>query len=189
MEKVKKTWDTHYATYYWNIFLKPEYCNGATVLTGYSKKCEQNEAQDKIMLLRKKIVSLYTNGYLLKSERIEFFMRKDFVINKRIDPKILILQGSNYNFPEESHEYMFKNHGEFLKNFCYEITRAKPDLELLVPRSRKMANQDDFLNVQKCSFQNEGQLYSYASRLINYGHAPGAVNNFIHQYKSLKNWK
>lgn len=187
----KKTgkWDTMYSTYYWNIHLDPKHpANSIPVMTGYSKMAGENEAHDKDNLLKRKIITIYLNSYFNRFTRWEIFLRTGPVIDKKRDPKILVLYPHHYDIPEQNHDVIFKRFGMFLKEF-YERKLVGTSMEgLLEPGSRKIQSNDDYLDVEKQHLPTIAHLYAYASRLSRNGQPQGAVDHFINRYKSLKNW-
>ena len=130
-------WDKIHSTYYWKINLKPEYqYNGVTQLTGYSKKCNQNEAMDKTQMLKTKILMFHKTSYLKRINSIEIWRREGSYIDTKNDPKILILFPTSYNILEDNYEEIFKLFGLFLKDFYYRVNTGK-SMEDLVPKQRK----------------------------------------------------
>lgn len=185
-------WDIFYSSYYWIINLDPKHPTNTTDrLTGYSKKVNQSENQDRELLLRRKIVNLFLNGYLNRATSIQIFARKGDIIDKRTDPQILVLTLNSYSFGAAYEQTMLKLHGQWLENFYSLIRRKAPDSDYknLVPIQRKPVSKDEFLNVSNYSFTSIDQLYSHAARLARHGHAEGQINHFIHTYKQLKNWQ
>ncbi len=184
-----KEWDDLTASFYWYIHLDRKHADNTTdMLTGYSKKVNQKEATDKVQMLKRKIINLYNNGYFNRIKYIEIKMRTEAYINKKYDPVILILEPANYKIPELNHDYVFKNYGVFLKDL-YDRIWNKKSMEGLLPFAKRNGNQDDFLNIHARNHSTEAHLYSYASRLLRNGQAPGAVNDYVRKYKELKGWK
>lgn len=183
-----KKWDAIYSTFYWNIYLDPMNSRNSTpVLTGYSKKEGEREAQDKDQMLKRKILNLFINGYFNRMERMEIFMRTEFCIDKRRDPKILILYPRHYDIPELNHDVVFKKYGVWLKEF-YDRINERKSMAGILPKGRSQMSHDDFLKPENFKFPTVAHLLSHAARCITNGHAPGEVNNFIIKVKSLNNW-
>lgn len=186
-------WDWQHSTYYWKIYLNKNHpSNNPNIqfLTGYSKKIGQNEAQDKENLLRRKIFSLCRNGYFQKMLRIEFYQKVGEMLNNKTAPLILTVYPDYYNIAEQNHDIVFKKHGVWLQEFYYRL-QTRQDITDMMPNSKDRnsnVKQDDYLNIHKYDFKNVGALYQHAAKLLNYGHAEGAVTHFIREYKSLKQW-
>jgi hypothetical protein len=182
-------WDTLTSTYYWYIELDPNHAqNSVPGLTGYSKVVNQNEAQDKDNLLKRKIVTLFNNSYLLRAKKIEFYQRSGDYIDKKRDPKILILYRDNYDIPELNHDIIFKKFGAFLKEFYYRLENRK-SMEGILPKQKNLStNLDDLFNVDKYNFPSLAHLYAKASNFSRHGHAPGLIDDFVRKYRTLKNW-
>lgn len=182
-------WDTFYSTYWWNIYLDPEHPDNTTErLTGYSKKEGESEAQDKDQLLKRKILNFYLNGYFKRIKYIEFFLRAENMIDKKRDPKILLIYPDHYDIPEMNHDVIFKKFGAFLHDF-YDRVQHNKDMNAMLPKgNKKITSKDDFLNTEKQFFKSIAHLYAHAARLLRYGHAPGEVEAFIQRYKQLKSW-
>lgn len=182
-------WDKIYSSYYWKINLDPKVpTNRVPDITGYSKKIDEQEAQDKDYLLRKKIINLYTNGYFTKATHIEFYQRTGIVINKNSDPKILVIYPTHYAIPDLNFALINKKHGRFLTEF-YDRLKTGKDLSDLLPAIRRVKSKDDFLDIHKQDLPTESHLYNYAARLSLHGHPSGAVTNFINSYKEMKRWQ
>jgi hypothetical protein len=189
-QKEHKTgqWDTFHSTYYWNIHLDLDHPQNSTpVLTGYSKKVGEAEAQDKDQLLKRKIINLFLHSYFKRMKRIDIFLRTEFVIDKKRDPKILVLYPTHYDIPELNHDVIFKKFGPFLKDF-YERALRGGNMDGLLPKTRALMNGDDFLNPENYKFKSVAHLYSHAARCLIHGHAEGAVNAFIYKVKALNHW-
>lgn len=187
----KKTgkWDTMYSTYYWNMHLDPKFPgNSIPVMTGYSKMAGDNEAHDKDELLKRKIVTIYLNSYFNRFTHWEIFFRVGHIIDKKRDPKLLVLYPHNYFIPEDNHDIVEKRFGIFLKEFYERKLRHMSMEGLLEPGARKLKSQDDFLDVSKQHLPTIAHLHAYISRLYRNGHPPGAVESFFIKYKSLKGW-
>lgn len=185
-------WDMMYSTFYWKIHLDPNYewngqRNFQPWLFGYSKVCFQSEAEDKDYLLRKKIFNLFTNSYFKKMLKIEIWMRVDPIVDKKRDPKILILYPKHFDIPEDNYDYTYKRHGNFLHEF-YDCLNAGKSVEHLQPKANNSVNKDEWLNIHKWNFSDVKALWAHANRLIYNGHPEGAVKHFMSEYKSLKGW-
>ena len=181
-------WDNFYSTYFWNINLDPSNpINNTPVLTGYSKKVGENEAADKIQLLKRKIVNLYLNGYFKRIRSIDFYQRTATHIDKKRDPKILVIMPTTYEIPELNREVIFKHFGNFLIEF-YDRIKNEQSMDGILPRMKKIRSQDEFLDPSRYQFKTEGHLYAHAARLLNHGHPTGAVNHFIKQVKIREKW-
>lgn len=182
-------WDTLTSSYYWNINLNPLHPQNTTpLLVGYSKKVNQSEAQNKEQLLKRKILNLYNNGYFDRCKSIELFMRVDAIINKKLDPCIIVLYPTHYDIKELNHNIIYKKFGSFLNEF-YERIKLKKDLADLLPNTRKLyKSNDDLFKIELYNFANVGQLYTKAANFLRYGHPQGIVEDFINKYKTSKNW-
>lgn len=181
-------WDTFYSTYYWNIHLDLNHPqNSIEVLTGYSKKVGESEAQDKEQLLKRKIINLFLNSYFKRMFRIDFFMRTEFVIDKKRDPKILVIYPDHYDIPEANHDVIYKKFGVFLKEFYDRIDQHR-SMDGILPKGRAFISGDQFLNPDNYKFKTVGHLYAHASRCSIHGHPPGEVEAFILKVKALNNW-
>jgi len=186
----KGSWDVFESTYYWIIYFDiTNPANTAESITGYSKKIGQREAIDKDYLLKKKIVNLQKNGYLIpqRVNRIEIFIRIGAFIDKRTDPKILTLYPTHYVIPELNHSSIDKKWGAWLKSF-YQRVINNLSLEDILPTYRRPNSTDDFLDVTKYNFLTQAHLYTHVAKLYKYGHPPGAIENFINKYKEIKRW-
>lgn len=182
-------WDTFYATYYWNIYLDRNNPNNATdVLTGYSKKVGEAEAADKDQLIKRKIVNLYLNGYFKRITKIDIFQRTESHIDKKRDPKILVIYPTHFDIPELNHATVLKKFGPFLVEF-YDRIKNDRSMDGILPRMKRINSQDDYLNPEKFTFKTPGHLYAHAARLLNYGHPQGAVSHFINVVKSREKWQ
>lgn len=183
-----KPWDKFYSSYYWNIYLDPDNPRNVTeMLTGYSKKVNENEAQDKDNLLKSKILNLYTNSYFNNSLKIEFFAKTDFVIDKKKDPCILILYPNAYKIPPTNGEYMVKRFGVFLEEF-YQRKKKGLAMEGLIPRNGNRTSLDQLFDVTRYNFKTEAHLLSRCAQFLTYGHPSGQVTAFMNKYKQLKGW-
>lgn len=191
-QKSRPQWDTLHSSYFWIIYLNPNYegarTNTTDKLTGYSKRVGESENQDKDQLLKRKIINLFQNSYLDRSLKIEFYARTGFAIDKSKDPLILTLYPTYYDIAELNHEAVLKRFGVFLKQFYDEKTKTAPDFKKLLPGARKMVSKDEFLNIDKYDFKTLSQLYGHATRLLTHGHPIGEVNHFINEYKARKQW-
>jgi hypothetical protein len=188
--KNPQQWDVHYSTYYWEIYLDRMHKNNnpnVEKLTGYSKKEFQSEAQDINHLLKAKIINLHKNGYFDRINKIVIYMRSGAMINKRIDPDILILYPKHYDIMTANHEYIYKRFAAFLNEFYVRIAEYK-SMEGILPKLKQRLTADHFLDVTKNHFTNISQLYSHAARLLLHGHSETVVNHFILKYKERKNW-
>lgn len=182
------TWDTMYSTYFWKIHLdKTDPRNTAECLTGYSKMLNESEAQDKDYLLKRKIVNLFTNGYLTKATRIEFFARVGTVVDKSKDPNILIVYPTHYDIPELNHSVIYKKFGVWLTDFFYRINNKK-SMDDILPAIRKPKSKDDYMNIERHQFSTVAQLYTYSAKLLVHHHPQGEVDNFILKYKQKRGW-
>ncbi len=182
-------WDTKSSTFYWVITLDPKNPNNTiSVMSGYSKVENQHENADKEAMLKRKIINLYTNGYFKRSLKIEIYQNTGVFIDKKLDPCIMVLYPTSYDFPKGNHEIIFKKYGAFLNDFYHKIN-SNQSLDNILPYSRKIKSQDDFLNINAFKFQSPANLYAHASRLLINGHPNGAVENFITQYKTKMSWK
>lgn len=189
-QKYEASWDIHYSTYYWKIYLdrmNPLNSPNVDTFTGYSKKEKQSEAQDIHHVLKAKILNLNSHGYFERIEKMVIFMRAGEIINKRADPDILILYPKSYNIPQANHEYIFKRFASFLNDF-YLRKRENKSMEGILPQLKRTQSKDDFLDVRKQHFINISQLYTYSGKLLLYGHTENEVNHFIMKYKELKKW-
>lgn len=189
----KKTpkWDDRHSTYYWKIYLDkthPRNSQSVEFLEGYSKKETQHENPDTEMLLKRKILNLFLNGYYDRINRIEYYLRADIVINKSTDPLIVTCYPKHYVINELNGEKIFKKFGVFLNEFYFRIVNKKSMDNLLPQKKSNIKTADDFLKVEKYNFSNIGQLYGHATRCIHFGHPTDAVESFIIKYKQLKNW-
>lgn len=192
MEATKKqkigNWDTIYSSFYWQINLNRAHeFNTAEKLTGYSKRVGESENQNKDLLLKRKIVNLLLNGYFNRMNSIEIFQRTEFCIDKKRDPKIIILYPTHFDLPELNKELILKKYGAWLKQL-YDFIQQKKDVRDLLPANKKPVSKEEFLNINRYHFTSVAQLYSHAARLLVNGHAEGQVNHFINSYKQLKNW-
>lgn len=194
----KKTgwgWDTKEASFYWNIFLDPNYIspegykNKISLMTGYSKKIGQSENLDRTRLLEVKLMNLHSNGYFTKALRIDWYMRHANYINKATDPCILQTFAKSYTIPVQNHEFVFNKWGKFLENFYYRVNNNL-SLEGLVKKDyKKQISKDWFIDPANFNFKDVGQLYKHAATLSTQGHPDGAISAFIVKYKTLKQWQ
>lgn len=183
-------WDKLYASYFWKINLDPNNPNNwQEYLIGYSKRKNQNEAEDKDELLKTKIVNLYNNGYFSKFLSWEIYMRTGAVIDKSRDPKILILYPRHYDIPPLNHDAVYKKFGRWLDEL-YAAIKNNHDVRKLLKSNKKPISKDDYLNPQKVSgkIPDIATLYRYSGRLSEWGHAPGAIEKFIADFKEMKGW-
>lgn len=183
--KVRQKWDSEGATYCWDIHLDKNHpANSIEKLRGYSKARGQSEAQDKDYLLRRKIGMLFQNAYFQRMTRIDFFVILSF---NRYE-KILTLYPTYYNVAELAHEEIYKKHGKWLDAIYQRIRSGGPIVDLLPKVKKAVTNKDQYLDIDRYDFKNVGQVYAHAANLHRYGHAPGAIENFIRGYKSKKGW-
>ena len=188
-QKKQINWDKISASYYWVIYLNPNHKhNHVESLTGYSKVYDQREREDKTELLKSKILMLFQNDFLNPERvlKIDIFQRADELVNKKTDPLILTLYPDHYNINKLNETLILNKYGQFLEEF-YKRLRLKLSMEGLVMSKRKPTNKDEYLNPSK-EFKSLQQLYSYAANLLRYGHAPGAVEQFIFKVKTRYNW-
>ena len=183
-----KKWDTIYSTFYWNIHLDIKHpMNSTPVLTGYSKKEGDRENKDPDAMLKRKILNLLINGYFKRMERIDIFMRTEFAIDKKRDPKILVLYPTHYDIPELNHDVIFKKFGVFLKEF-YDRLNASKSMDGLLPKMKSQMQHEDYLKPENFKFPTVAHLYQHAARCITNGHASGEVNHFVLRVKAMNNW-
>lgn len=186
-------WDTKGSTYYWIITLDPnyqqdgKYINSVNVLTGYSKVESQHETTDKVHLLKRKIITLYTNGYLKRAIKIQFFKNTGVYIDKNLDPNFLTIYPNKYDIASHNHDAVYKQFGTFLDTFYDKISKNE-SLDNVLPVYKKAKTHDDFTNPNNYDFKGIGQLYAHASRLSLNGHPAGVVEHFIREYKIKKGW-
>lgn len=183
-------WDILGSTYYWKIYLDkshPNNSNNVEFLKGYSKQEKQNEGQDKIHLLKSKILNLYKNGYFKRIERIEIFQRLGEIINTKEDAKIIILYPKGHDINPRYMAHVMQNFNPFLLDF-YNRIENNLSMDEIIKLKRKPISQDDYLNVKIQKIYSLQQLYSYGARLLVNGHPQGAVTKFINDYKELKKW-
>lgn len=181
-------WDVFHSTYYWTINLDPLHpANKVDKLNGYSKKVGEHEATDKDYLLKRKIVNLFLNGYRTRAKSIEFYKSTEFLIDKKRDPKILILYPESYEIPELNHDVIFKTHGHFLKDL-YQAIKDNRDLKNLLPTSRRPKSLDSYLKVENYQFKHSHEMYAHATRCLRMDFPQGLVEDFIRNYKVLKGW-
>lgn len=188
-QKKQLNWDKISASYYWVIYLNPNHKhNHVETLTGYSKVYDQREREDKSELLKSKILMLFQNDFLNpeRVNKIDIYQRADELVNKKTDPLILTLFPDHYNINKLNEAIILNKYGQFLEEF-YKRVRYKLSMEGLVMSKRKPTNKDEYLNPAK-EFKSLQQLYSYAANLLRYGHAPGAVEQFIFKVKARYNW-
>lgn len=185
----KTKWDTKSSTFYWSIQLDPSHPkNTISLLTGYSKVEGQAESSDKETMLKRKIINLYTNGYFARMRQINIFQNTGVFIDKSLDPCIIQLFPKHYNIDPANHQAVYKRYGAFLEDF-YQRINANKSLDNILPQTRRIRSQDQFLDINAYSFKGPANLYSHAARLLLHGHAEGAVNHFIDSYKKKMQWK
>lgn len=188
-QKKQINWDKISASYYWIIFLNPNHRhNHVECLYGYSKVYDQREREDKTELLKHKILMLYQNDFLNPERvlKIEIYQRADDVINKKVDPKILTLYPDKYVIDKLNETFILNKYGAFLVDFYNRVSK-RLSMEGLVITKRKPKSKDEYLNPAK-EFKSLQQLYSYATNLLRYGHAPGEVEHFLNKVKQRYNW-
>ena len=177
-------WDFINSTFYWKIYLdhnNPANSKDVIALTGYTKQERQRESQDTVHMLKTKMYNLlYKQKYIERMERIEVYQIKENI-------KILILRPDGYDINPNHLDTIFKNYGLFLEDF-YNRYKNGLSMDGLITPKRKAISEDDRLNVNIIKLKDLSALYSYAARLLIHGHPEGAVNNFIHKYKELKQW-
>lgn len=186
--KKAHNWDRLKSSFYWKINLD-EKTNDVKDFTGYCKIVGQSEAQDKEYLLKSKICMLYKYGYLNPSKTlsIEIYERTTNIIDTKLDPKIIILYPTHFDIPQLNHDLIYKKFGRFLTDF-YDDIKNNRDVYLRLASRKKPTNKDEFLNINRIEFRSVQHLYQYAARLCDYGHANGAVEDFIFKVKSKYNW-
>lgn len=183
--KHKPKWSSEQATYCWDIWLDPNHpLNDVEKLRGYSKAIGQSEAQDKDYLLQRKIAMLFRNNYFERMLQIDFFLTNG--LNQY--EKILELYPRYYNIMELNHDVIWKKHGTWLQSL-YERIKTGKGIEDIIPGvKRSVQNKDEFLDPNRREFKDIAQLYTYAAKLSQHGHAPGAVHHFIDTVKRKKGW-
>jgi hypothetical protein len=187
---IRQEWDTEFSTFWWIIHLNRSHAlNSPSVerITGYSKYRNQSEAQDKEYVLKRKIAMLYKRGYFDRMRYVEFHYRQTEVIDRNRDPLILFCFPHYYDIPPAHHDTIYKKFGSWLQLFYDRINKRAP-IDDIVPAVRKGTNKDDFIDPSKYNFADVAQLYAHAARLTRHGHAPGAVESFIKEYKSRRQW-
>lgn len=183
-------WDKFESTYYWKFHLDfnhPE--NRVPSITGYSKKEYQREAQDKVSMLKVKIINLFQKGYFNRMTKWEISQRVGEYINMRTDPCILILKPRTYEIPQDNFDTIFKTFAPFLDEFYKRIERGM-SMEGIIKQRKAPANSEDFLDPEKIihKLPTVRHLYSYMIKLKSYGHADGAIHQFYMKVKELKRW-
>lgn len=183
--------DKLYSQYWWIISLNPSHPqNNPNVneMHGYSKFQGHDEMQDKEFLLMKKILMLATRGYISRSKMIKIFFRRDTIINKKSDPEIVILYPKTFVLAEKFMQVKYSPLQIFLTKLYQQLSEGKK-IDNLLPKRKSSFSKDDFLDISKLNFVNEGQLNNYCTRLIRNGHSFIAVTSFQKNYLERKPFK
>lgn len=172
------------STFWWEMFLDPaQPLNCVEKMTGYSKFQGHDEAKDKRQLLMRKVIMLYTTGWLNKSTQICMYCRVGEFIDKKRDEMMFVLKRDHVELsPRYLQDFELVR---FFEKF-YQMLRSGKDVKTLLPAPKAHFSKDEYLNIDLQHPRigtDEMKLNNYCARLIRNGHAFGAVNHFFTQYK------
>lgn len=184
-------WDKMYSSFYWNIHLNPAHEKNmphVKMLTGYSKKIGQDEAKDKKDLLIRKIYTLASsNGYLDRALRMEFYHKKNQIIDKSTDSLVVTLFPNTFRFAEQYLKPDYERIQIFL-NDLYQLRREGKSTDNILPKKKTFFSKDEYFDISKIHFNLPDQLENYCAKLVKNGHAWPQVMQFRLKYSQLKNW-
>lgn len=170
-------------TYWWIIYLKPEFRTNPQVqtITGYSKFQNEAEAKDKIQCLCYKILMLNKHNYIDKSTHIEIYKKLSPLPNRTNDRLIITIKPTHYEIPSMLVGQMPSTLKTFLDNFYKAKTKNLP-VENLVPLPIKKQSKDDLFIVSNHNFKSVLELYNFCEKQIANGEASELVQNFYRKY-------
>ena len=185
-------WDKLYSTFHWTFEMDPmNNLNNPSVgiICGYSKKEGQDEAIDKQYLLMRKIHTLAgVQGYLKRTRRMEFYAKKEKIIDKTIDPVVVTLFPQTFHFSEQFLKAKYEPLHRFLGDLYDHILQGK-QIDHLLPKRKISFSKDDYFNVESLFFNTIAQLDLYCAKLVRNGHPFDQAMNFHRNYLLKKPFK
>lgn len=171
------------ATFWWEIFLDPN-TNVAEKIVGYSKFQGHDEAKDKRQLLMRKVIMLFSHGYLNRCTSICFYWRCGEFIDKQRDQMMFVLKRDAVEIAPR-----FLKDFELCKFFekFYHMIRTGKDVKTLLPAAKARFSKDEYLNIDMQHPRigtDEMKLNNYCTRLIRNNHPFPQVAKFSADYKA-----
>ena len=174
--------DQSNCTYWWIIYLKPEFRTNPAVqtITGYSKFQNEAEAKDKIQCLCYKILMLNKHNYIDKSTHIEIYKKLSPLPNRTNDRHLITIKPTHYEIPSVLLGQMPQPLKKFLDEF-YKAKTQNKTVENLVPLAKK-ESKDDLFILSKHNFKNVMELYTWCEKQISNGESKIMVEHFYNKY-------
>lgn len=148
-------------------------------LTGYSKSLLFPEMQDKIVLLERVILRLFNNGYLSKSDKIEFYLKN----LTTTDDLILTLFPTSYTFGNNATQLIFNERfNQFIEKFYLGI-KSKNMVTKDLTHYPITKEQEQIFSLDYKRFKTERELINFITQKQKEGHEREYCMHFYRAYK------